>query len=369
MTVSAPLPESKGRILVVGATGFMGHFIAVASLESGKATYVLVRPDSLCPSKAKLVESLQDKGAVILQGCVNEKELMEKIIKDNEIDVVISAVGGEKVMDQLPLIDAIRAVGTVKRFLPSEFGHDVDRAEPVEPGLRMYKEKRKVRRLIEESGVSYTYICCNSIASWPYHDNTHPSEVTPPLDRFQIYGDGSVKAYFVAGPDIGKFTMKAVDDPRTLNKIVHFRPPCNCLNVNELASLWEKKIGRTLPRITISEDDLLAAAAENCIPRSVVASFTHDIFIKGCQVHFSIDGPNEVEVTQLYPNEAFKTVDECFDEFAARVDLPRDNNKPAAAAATAAAATAAVDADQESVPNKSKSSKQVVEVLPISALC
>lgn len=77
--------------------------------------------------------------------------------------------------------------------MPSEFGHDVDRTDPVEPGLTMYKEKRKVRRAVEESGVPYTYICCNSIASWPYFDNTHPSEVLPPLDRFQIYGDGTVK--------------------------------------------------------------------------------------------------------------------------------------------------------------------------------
>lgn len=68
-------------------------------------------------------------------------------------------------------------------------------------------------------------------------------------------------AYYVAGTDIGKFTMKAVDDKRTLNKSVHFRPTCNCLNLNELASLWEKKIGRTLPKLTFSEDDLLAAAA------------------------------------------------------------------------------------------------------------
>ena len=81
----------------------------------------------------------------------------------------------------------------VQRFLPSEFGHDVDRADPVEPGLDMYKAKRRIRRLLEEYGVPHTYICCNSIASWPYYDNTHPSEVVPPLDQFQIYGDGSVK--------------------------------------------------------------------------------------------------------------------------------------------------------------------------------
>lgn len=67
-------------------------------------------------------------------------------------------------------------------------------------------------------------------------------------------------AFFVAGADIGKFTMKTIDDDRTLNKCVHFRPTSNLLNVNELASLWEKKIKRELPRVTISEDDLLAAA-------------------------------------------------------------------------------------------------------------
>ena len=81
----------------------------------------------------------------------------------------------------------------LQRFLPSEFGHDVNRADPVEPGLNMYREKRRVRQLVEESGIPFTYICCNSIASWPYYNNIHPSEVLPPTDFFQIYGDGNVK--------------------------------------------------------------------------------------------------------------------------------------------------------------------------------
>lgn len=68
-------------------------------------------------------------------------------------------------------------------------------------------------------------------------------------------------AYFVAGTDIGKFTMKIVDDVRAINKSVHFRPSSNFYNMNELSSLWEKKIGRTLPRVTVTEEDLLAIAA------------------------------------------------------------------------------------------------------------
>ncbi|KAL3510861.1 hypothetical protein ACH5RR_030262 [Cinchona calisaya] len=314
-------PEEKGsRFLIIGAIGFIGQFIAEASLASGQSTYILSRAAAPCPSKAKAIKAFEDQGAILVHGSIDDQEFMEKTLKEHKIDTVISAVGGGNLIDQLILIRAIKAVGNVKRLLPSEFGHDVDRADPVEPGLTMYNEKRRVRRLIEESKIPYTYICCNSIASWPYYDNTHPSEVLPPLDHFQIYGDGNVKAYFVAGPDIGKFTIKAAEDIRTLNKIVHFRPTCNFLNMNELSCLWEKKIGRTLPRVMVSEDDLLAAAQENIIPQSIVASFTHDIFIKGCQINFSIDGPNEIEVSSLYPDEPFQTMEECFNEIVGKIE-------------------------------------------------
>jgi leucoanthocyanidin reductase len=86
----------------------------------------------------------------------------------------------------------------LQRFLPSEFGHDIDRADPVEPALSFYHSKRKVRRYVEAAGIPYTYICCNSIAAWPYHDNTHPADVLPPLDSFYIYGDGTVKGMYVS---------------------------------------------------------------------------------------------------------------------------------------------------------------------------
>uniref|UniRef100_A0A2P2L1E1 Uncharacterized protein MANES_06G072400 n=1 Tax=Rhizophora mucronata TaxID=61149 RepID=A0A2P2L1E1_RHIMU len=113
--------------------------------------------------------------------------------------------------------------------------------------------------------------------------------------------------------------MKTVDDVRTVNKSVHFRPSCNFYNMNELAALWERKIGRTLPRVTVTEAALLAASAENRIPESIVASFTHDIFIKGCQTNFKISGPNDVEASSLYPEESFRTLEECFSDFALKL--------------------------------------------------
>ncbi|KAJ6759743.1 PINORESINOL REDUCTASE-RELATED [Salix purpurea] len=169
--------------------------------------------------------------------------------------MVISAVGGASIADQVKLVNAIEAAGTVK--LP-----------------------------------------------WPYHDNTHHADALPPLDRLQVY------AYFVAGSDIGKLAIKSIVDNRTLNKTVHFRPPSSLLSTNELASLWEEKLGYKPPRVTITEGDLLADARGMRIPQSIVAAITHDIFIKSCQINYSLEQPNDVEVCSLYPELPFRTLDE-----------------------------------------------------------
>lgn len=56
-----------------------------------------------------------------------------------------------------------------------------------------------------------------------------------------------------------------------------------------------------------------------------MASFMHDVFIRGCQQNFSIDGQQDLEVTELYPGVVFRTMEECFEDFAAGIleeDLP-----------------------------------------------
>lgn len=62
---------------------------------------------------------------------------------------------------------------------------------------------------------------------------------------------------FVTEEDVGTYTIKAVEDPRTLNKSLYFRPPANVLTFNEVVSLWENKIGNTLDKVYVPEDQLL----------------------------------------------------------------------------------------------------------------
>lgn len=57
--------------------------------------------------------------------------------------------------------------------------------------------------------------------------------------------------------DIGTYTIKAVDDPRTLNKILYMRPAENWISQNELVALWEKKTGKTFERVYVPEEEVV----------------------------------------------------------------------------------------------------------------
>lgn len=49
-----------------------------------------------------------------MKGSISDKEVIEEMLKEHDIDIVISTVGGENILNQLPLVEAIKAAGTVK---------------------------------------------------------------------------------------------------------------------------------------------------------------------------------------------------------------------------------------------------------------
>lgn len=57
--------------------------------------------------------------------------------------------------------------------------------------------------------------------------------------------------------DVAKFTIRTLDDPQTLNKVLYLRPPGNVYSMNELVELWESKIGKKLEKVFVSEQELL----------------------------------------------------------------------------------------------------------------
>jgi hypothetical protein len=122
-------------------------------------------------------------------------------------------------------------------------------------------------------------------------------------------------AVFNEEHDIGTFTINAVDDPRTLNKILYIRPHKNTYSYNELVSLWEKKIGKTLERVYVPEDEVLKQIQESPIPFNIIFGINHSVFVKGDHTNFEIEPSFGVEASELYPNVKYTTVEEYLDKF------------------------------------------------------
>lgn len=70
--------------------------------------------------------------------------------------------------------------------------------------------------------------------------------------------DENVAAIYVDEDDIAMYTIKTIEDPRTLNKTLYLRPPQNILSQREVVEVWEKLIGKQLDKSTITKEEFLA---------------------------------------------------------------------------------------------------------------
>jgi len=249
----------------------------------------------------------------LLHGDIYDHESLVKAIK--QIDVVISVAGNAHLADQTKIIDAIKVAGNVKRFLPSEFGNDVDHVDAVEPAKGAFEIKAQIRRTVEAAGIPHTYVPSRFFAGYFLPTLAQPGVTAPPRDKVVIYGDGNPKAIFNKEEDIATYTIKAVDDPRTLNKTVLIKPPKNIYSFNELVALWEKKIGTTLEKTYVPEEKLLADIQASPFPINIILAISHSVFVKGDQTNFELDPSKEVEASELYPDVKYTTVEEYLDAF------------------------------------------------------
>ncbi|CAN1125320.1 Phenylcoumaran benzylic ether reductase POP1 [Linum perenne] len=207
------MAENNTRILFIGGTGYIGKYLVEASANSCHPTFVLVRDSTLSSSsKSTVIDKFNTLGVNFLIGDLFDHESLVKAIK--QVDVVISTLGYAQLLDQVRILSAIKEAGNIKRFFPSEFGNDVDPVNAVELNITLCHPLM----LVMEWRGNYMNVIFISAA------------------------------IFNKEEDIATYTIKAVDDPRTLNKTLYIRPPGNIISLNDLVSLWEKKIVKTVER-------------------------------------------------------------------------------------------------------------------------
>ncbi|XP_058086333.1 bifunctional pinoresinol-lariciresinol reductase 2-like [Magnolia sinica] len=304
----------KSKVLVVGGTGYIGKRIVKASLAEGHVTYVLYRPEiGTDIEKLQMLLSFKDQGAHLIKGSFSDHQSLVDAVK--QVDVVICTISGvhlrsHQILLQLKLVDAIREAGNVKRFLPSEFGMDpAQMVDAMEPGRVTFDDKIIVRKAIEDANIPFTYVSANCFAGYFVGGLCQPGHITPSMDTVSFLGNGNPKAIYVDEDNIATYTIKAIDDPRTLNKTLYLRPPENILSQREVVGIWEKLIGKELEKSTISAEDFLTTVKGMDYGQQVGLTHYYHIFYEGCLANFEI-GENGEEASELYPEVRYTRVEE-----------------------------------------------------------
>ncbi|CAL5212383.1 unnamed protein product [Lathyrus oleraceus] len=294
----------KSKILIIGATGSLGYHLAESSLKFCHPTFALIRDSSFSdPTKSHKLQCLSDAGVTLLKGSLQDEASLVEAVK--LVDVVICAVSAKQTLQQKLLIRVIKQLGSIKRFIPSEFGSDPTKAKvcELEDGYNFYAPKIEIRKLVESEGIPYTFISCNFFMKVLLPSLVQPGLKDPPRDKVTIFGDGETKGVFMQESDVAAFTINAVDDPRTLNKVLYLRPTGNVCSLNELVELWETKIGKKLERSCVSEEDLLQKIQATTFPENFELLFIYSAFIKGDHTYFEIEpssGVNDVWKMNTY---------------------------------------------------------------------
>ncbi|KAK9123743.1 hypothetical protein Sjap_013345 [Stephania japonica] len=295
----------KSRVLVVGGTGYLGKRLVNASLAQGHVTYVLHRPEiGVDIEKLQMLLSFKAQGARLAEGSFNDHRSLVNAVK--LVDVVICAISGvhvrsHNILEQLKLVEAMKEAGNVKRFLPSEFGTDPARmGDAMEPGRVTFDDKMVVRKAIEEAGISFTYVSANCFAGYFLGGLCQPGKITPSKDSVLLLGEANHKVIYVDEDDIATYTIKTIDDPRTLNKTLYLRPPKNILSQREVVEIWEKLIGKVLEKSAMSKEDFLTMMKGQNYAEQVGLSHYYHVCYEGCLANFEI-GEGGEEASKLYP--------------------------------------------------------------------
>jgi uncharacterized protein YbjT (DUF2867 family) len=237
------------RILVVGATGFLGTEICRRLAEKGTPPRVLVRETS-DPAR---VEALRELGAEIVVGDLRDRESLDRAC--DGVDVVfstatsiiregeIAAVDGE---GQLNLVDAARE-GGVTRFVYVSF-------EELGTGAPLEHAKRAVEERLQASEMR-----CTILRAGLFHESwlSPATGFDAANDTVNVYGSGEAELSWIALPDVATAAVNALEEPETENAIVPIA--AERLSYRDVVATFEQVTGRA---ITVQEVPAEALAAQ-----------------------------------------------------------------------------------------------------------
>jgi len=217
------LDMTKNKILLAGATGYLGRFIAEELVEKGYDVKIVVR------NKEKI--DLKEQNLTILEAQVTQPETLKEICKN--IDVVISTVGITRQKDGLTYMDVdfqsnVNLIDEAKKRGVKKFIYiSVLNGEKLRH-LKICEAKEKLGDYLKSSGMDYCIIRPNGFFS-DMKDFLKMAKT----GKVYLFGDGKLKLNPIHGKDLANEVVNAI---RQDKKEINIGGP-DLLSQNEIAEL------------------------------------------------------------------------------------------------------------------------------------
>ncbi|NJN42912.1 MAG: SDR family oxidoreductase [Flammeovirgaceae bacterium] len=229
---------TESKILVVGATGFLGMEICRQLKANHKNVFGLVRKTAA----EDRTKALKQWGVQFLEGDLKDRASLKKALQG--IDIVISTASstfsrqdGDSIQTvdnegQSNLVDEAKSAG-VKQFVYISFSFT-----PL--GFPLQTAKQRVEEKIKTSGMTFSFIKPSFfMEAWlsPAVGFDFPNA------KATIYGEGKNKISWIAISDVAAFTVAMVNNPAAKNKTFEIGGP-EAISPLEVVAIFEKASGR-----------------------------------------------------------------------------------------------------------------------------
>jgi len=226
------------KILVVGATGFLGMEICRQLIAANKNVFGLVRKTAA----EEKVSVLKQLGVQLVEGDLKDRSSIKKAL--NGITTVISTASStfsRQDGDSIQTVDNEGQATLADEAIAAGIQHFIYISFPSMPGnFPLQDAKRRVEKKLANSNITYTILQPTFFAeAW----------LSPAVGfdfmnvKATIYGEGKNKISWITIQDVAAFAVASVDNPAAKNKIIELGGP-HALSPLEVVSIFEKAGGK-----------------------------------------------------------------------------------------------------------------------------
>lgn len=219
------------RVLLVGASGYIGRAVAEQLLRDGYAVTAVVRRSAAAPTNC-----------TVLQADVTDAAALSKALADVEVDAVVSCIASRSgVAKDAWLVDYAANRNLLSATKGARHFTLLSAICVQRPMLAFQHAKLKFEAELQDSGIDYSIVRPTAF----FKSLSGQIERLQRGKPFLVFGDGTLTACKPIGEaDLARFVVASLSEPNMRNRVLPIGGPGDAITPREQGELLFELMGR-----------------------------------------------------------------------------------------------------------------------------